>query len=303
MKLFPTLTLVAGIAALTVIQPSFADDAKPDAVKKESSKADAAKADTDKADTANTDTAKTDTAKTDTAKTDTAKTDVNEQSTHTFLGVYVTPAHPALAHNLSEHLSPEQGLIIEDFVDGSPAEKAGLKVHDILTSYDDQKLFSAEQLGKLVHSDKAGREVKISYLRGGKMQKAEVKLGQTSPEQLHAWGQSGDAPEQGNHGPHHMVKHQNDSAANSDWETFDSLTLKKLSDKKFHAEVQYLDKDGKSQKHTFEGTREEIKKAIDGEKDLKPSERTHLLRSLNLPDVGDGFQWFPEWLEFGPEGN
>ena len=38
----------------------------------------------------------------------------------------------------------------------SPAEAAGLKPYDLLLSYDDQKLFSPEQLSRLVATDRAG---------------------------------------------------------------------------------------------------------------------------------------------------
>ena len=40
---------------------------------------------------------------------------------------------------------------------GSPADKAGLKSHDILVRYDNQKLFSPQQLTKLVWADQPGR--------------------------------------------------------------------------------------------------------------------------------------------------
>lgn len=259
MKTFTNMTLVAGILALFAVQSLFAEDAP----------------------------------KKDTPKPDATK---KQQAGHPILGAYVSSAHPALANNLGDLLSPEQGLIVEDFPENSPAAKAGIKVHDILTTYDDQKLFSAEQLAKLVHSDRPGREVTIGYLRDGKLQKAQVKLGEAHSPHPRAWTQSAEA---GPHliGPRRLFRHpQAKHSTGSEWENFDSLSLKKLENGKFKAEVHYLDKEGKSQKHTFEGTRDEIKKAIENEQDLKPVERDHLLRSLNLSTTDNDILWAPGWF-------
>jgi membrane-associated protease RseP (regulator of RpoE activity) len=210
-----------------------------------------------------------------------------QHTPHPFVGVLVGPVHPALADHLGDLLNAEQGLIVEESLPDSPAAKAGIKTHDILTMYDDQKLFSAEQFAKLVHSDKIGREVTIGYLRGGKQEKAQIKLGEApkNPEAEgthHAWH-----PRWFNH-PRAFFRHVSHNPK-TQWDDFDSLTLKKLGDNKFRAEVQYLNTSGKTEKHVFEGTREEIKKDIDAEKDLKPEERDHLLRSLNLPNDMEDF--------------
>jgi len=255
MKTCTNLIVIAGIAALSAFRPAFADDAP----KKEETKPDA----------------------------------IKQHVPHPFLGVFVSSVHPALAHNLGEMLNPEQGLIVEEFLADSPAAKAGIKMHDILMTYDDQKLLSAEQFVKLVHSDKVGREVTMGYLRGGKLHKTQVTLGDAPDHQHHHVGaQASDTTPRWLAGPRQFWNQLHfRHTPHKQWENFDSLNLKKLGDDKFRAEVHYLDKAGKAQQHVFEGTREEIKKAIDAKKDLKPIERDHLLRSLNLPnhdgDVSD----------------
>lgn len=232
-----------------------------------------------------------DTPKKDAPQPEAAKT---HHERHPLLGVLVSSAHPALANNLGDLLSPEQGLIVEELIADSPAAKAGIKVHDILTTYDDQKLFSAEQLAKLVHSDRPGREVKMGYLRRGKLHTTEIKLGESKSLHHRAWRQPTQTQPQASDGLRHLQRRpRTRHAAGNNWENFDSLTLKKLDDNKFRAEVQYLDTTGKSQKHVFEGTREEIKKSIEDEKDLKPAERAHLLRSLNLNTEDDELLWIP----------
>lgn len=215
-----------------------------------------------------------------------------------FLGVLVSSVHPALASNLSELLSPEQGLIVEDLAANSPARKAGIQAHDILTAYDNQKLFSAEQLAKLVHGDKPGREVTVEFLRGRKLQTAKVKLGESKNPQPRAWPPPTELPHQFALPDWIRRPHVAQPPNGSEWEDFDSLTLKNLGDNRLRAEVQYLDKAGKTRKHAFEGTREEIRKAVEAEKELRPAERKHLLRSLNMSSIEEEF-WGPEaW--FGP---
>ncbi|MGE5191001.1 MAG: PDZ domain-containing protein [Deltaproteobacteria bacterium] len=223
-------------------------------------------------------------------------------ATHAFLGVYVSSVHPALAANVRGHLSPEQGLIVEELAEDSPAAAAGIKVHDILATYDDQKLFSAEQLAKLVQSDKPGREVAVGFLHDGKLEKAQIKLGEAEMPNLRGWLPVAEGPPHRFGGPRRMMRRlHGEPAPGSEWENFDSLTLKKTGDDKFRVEVQYLDKEGKTRKHVFEGTREEIRKSILAEKDLQPAERMHLLHALGLPNIGDELPFPSFWFGPGPQ--
>lgn len=156
---------------------------------------------------------------------------------------------------------------------------------------------SAEQLAKLVHSDRPGREVAVGYLRGSKLHKAEITLGESRSVQHRAWKPSVETQSPALVGPRHLLRrHRAKRAPDAGWENFDSLTIKKLDDNKYRTEVQYLDTAGKMQKHVFEGTREEIKKSIENEKDLKPAERAHLLRSMNLATEDDELFWVPGWM-------
>ncbi len=95
-----------------------------------------------------------------------------------YLGVAVEPLHPAFWTHLRDVLEHEQGLLVADVAKDSPAEKAGLKTHDILKSYGDQKLFSPGQLAALVHADKAGHQVKFGIVRAGTPQEVNVTLGE-----------------------------------------------------------------------------------------------------------------------------
>lgn len=234
---------------------------------------------------------------------------------HPYLGVSVSPAHPALANNLRDLLSPGQGLVVEDIDDEAPAAKAGIKLHDVLTSYDDQKLFASEQFAKLVHSGKPGQEVTLGYLRDGKLEKVQVKLGEAPAIHLAEPGAAAPFGGPMHHFFHwpHMMGHlgrmgprHGMAAPTAPGDSFDSLTLKKLGDNKFRAEVQYTDKAGKTRKHSFEGTREELGDAIEAEQDMQPIEKMHLLYSLGLligadPAAGPWFGPGPMMLFDLPE--
>jgi hypothetical protein len=205
-----------------------------------------------------------------------------------FLGVSVEPMFPALASHLPGGFAPGQGVLIADVDANSPAEKAGLKPHDVLLTYGDQKLFSPEQLGGLVAADKPGAAVKLSIFRQGKKDDVTVTLSSHARQPRQDFGTFPQGPLGGwmarlpRQFLRGMPQNQVRSGANP-WESFDAMTLRKTGDNRFQIEIQYLDKDGKTQKHTFEGTREEIRRDIEAQRDLPGNERQHLLRALDLP--------------------
>jgi hypothetical protein len=92
----------------------------------------------------------------------------------TFLGVTTSRVAGALREQLG--LPKGMGLVVDFVAKDSPAEAAGLKVHDVLTKLDDQWLVNMEQLAVLVRSKKPGDEVTLTAIRGGKETKIAAKL-------------------------------------------------------------------------------------------------------------------------------
>lgn len=213
---------------------------------------------------------------------------------HAVLGVMIEDLHPAFAAQLPDVVAPEQGVLIEGVGDHSPASRAGLKVHDILVTYDDQKIFSAEQLFKLIRADKPGRDVTLGIVRNGKLETKLVMLGEHHEPEMRAplagppsgpgqrrgfrWGWPFSGPRRAQPG----------------WNNFDSMTLKKLDNNRFHASIEHTDKSGKLKKHEFEGTAEEIHAQIQKDEDMTPAERLHLLRSLDLGVLPEPILILPE---------
>ncbi len=218
-----------------------------------------------------------------------------------YLGIGVQPVQTSLWSHLRDLFGREQGVMVMNVADGSPAQMAGLERHDILLTYNDQKLYSPDQLAKLVRSDKVGSEVTLGIVRQGKKQTIKVTLGERQfDNQQHVarnFPQHVQAPQ--------WFTNQNSSAHGSNWQDFDSMTLKNLGNHQFKVEIKYLNQDGKLEAHAFKGTMDEIHKAINHEKDLPNLERNQLLRSLNLPGYADEpFEehampshtaWLPGW--------
>jgi len=71
-----------------------------------------------------------------------------------------------------------KGAEITDVVDGSAADKAGLKEGDIITKVGDKTIANPEALSKAVKTFKPNQEVNITYLRDGKSKTISVKLGE-----------------------------------------------------------------------------------------------------------------------------
>ncbi len=213
-----------------------------------------------------------------------------------YLGVLLGPVPYVLRAQMGDLLPPGQGVMIRDVAAASPAAKAGLKTYDVVVGYNDQKLYSAEQLSHLVRAESPDTTVTLSVVHDGATRQTKVTLGQARAQA--AAGESGQepgCPEMGmpthrhHAGPYSMPP----STEEGSWESFDSMSLKKLEDGSFKAEIQFLGKDGKLVKQEFTGTRDTIRDQVMGQKDLPRAERHQLLEALSARDY---FMPPPEWF-------
>ena len=231
------------------------------------------------------------------------------QTAGAYLGVMLGPVPEGLRAQLGSVLPSGQGVMIEDVVEGSPAAKAGLQAYDILLSYGDQKLFSAEQLSRLVHADSARRSVTLQLVRNGTTSERKVVLGEAQADDT-TYARRGMPwlPRQHQYrhpmGPYYA---QPSAGATDNWETFDSLSLQKREDGSYRAEIQYLDANGELEKRQFTGSRDEIRDQLMRQKDLPPVERDQLLDALSArgdfapmaPPFGRHLRP-PPWLNWQP---
>ena len=211
-----------------------------------------------------------------------------------YLGVLLGPVPDAIRAQLGQALPTGQGVLVEDVMEGSPAAKAGLKDYDVLIDYGDQRLFSAEQLSRLVRGDGPDKAISLRFVRGGVVKVASVTLGQTRT----AAGAECPAVTIPN-----MPKRQHQiqpfappfNRGTVDWDGFDSITIKKQEDGNFKAEIQYLDENGKLIRHTFTGTRDAIREQI--MRHLPPAARNQLLDALGARD--EFIPPSPDWIAPG----
>jgi len=242
---------------------------------------------------------KTEIDKPDSGKTATTKTDsdssrraekVETREHRPYLGIGIEPLHAAMLRHLPQLLRDGRGIMVIDVHDDSPADKAGLKAHDIIVSYEDQKLYSPEQLTKLVRNDKPGREVKLGVIHDGKAEDVTITLGDLHDVQ-NRMREADHARRTMIRGPvADRIRHRlvSDSEHLHSWSSFDAMTITRVDTDHFKAEIKYRDKEGRVESRTFQGTHDELRKAIEAQKDLPDSEREHLLRALDMPGHGFG---------------
>lgn len=92
------------------------------------------------------------------------------------LGLRLTRASEVLRQQLS--LARGAGLVVEDVIPDSVAEKAGFKQHDVLVLLDDQMLLLPEQLAALLEASTGTTPPACTLLRGGA--KVTLPLGQAN---------------------------------------------------------------------------------------------------------------------------
>ncbi len=59
-----------------------------------------------------------------------------------------------------------QGALITEISTGSPADKAGLEVNDIIVGFEDKEITSTDDLIQAIRTSQIGQQVKITYWRG-----------------------------------------------------------------------------------------------------------------------------------------
>ncbi len=81
---------------------------------------------------------------------------------------------------LINRLSVDKGAVIAYIEPGSPAEKAGLEVLDVIIQFNSKEITTAEELLQAIHSSEVGEEVKITYVRGDNTKTTNTRLTQSS---------------------------------------------------------------------------------------------------------------------------
>jgi serine protease Do/serine protease DegQ len=96
------------------------------------------------------------------------------------LGVSMYTVTPDIAHSLG--LSSAMGALVSQVVEGSPADKAGIRTGDVITSVNGQPVKSNSELRNTIGLRRVGDKVEIGLVRDGKPLKVTAVIADTAAE-------------------------------------------------------------------------------------------------------------------------
>jgi len=100
--------------------------------------------------------------------------------TRKYIGVYLEE----LNRELSEYfgLKEGRGLLVSKFSEDSPAERAGLKIGDVIIEADGIQINTVVELSKLIQDKKKGEEIEIEFLRDKKRKSMKIEIAEEKVE-------------------------------------------------------------------------------------------------------------------------
>ncbi|MCX8108849.1 MAG: PDZ domain-containing protein, partial [Verrucomicrobiae bacterium] len=99
-----------------------------------------------------------------------------ERRPSAYLGVQLGSVDAALASQLG--LAEDVGALVNMVVEGSPADKAGIKKHDVIEEIDGAKVKGPDDVVKRISERKKGDKIKLGLFRAGKKIELEAELGE-----------------------------------------------------------------------------------------------------------------------------
>ena len=109
-----------------------------------------------------------------------------EKILHPYIGLQMVSLTPELAKENNQdpnspQLLPEvSGVLVMQVMKGTPAEKAGIRSGDVITSVNQQPMTSAEQMQKLVEQTQVGQQLSLSLRRGDTTRNLSLKTAELS---------------------------------------------------------------------------------------------------------------------------
>src|SRR5256884_8708928 len=96
------------------------------------------------------------------------------------LGVSIYSVTPDIAHSLG--LSSPMGALVSQVVEGSPADKAGIRTGDVITSVNGQTVKSNSELRNTIGLLRVGDKIDIGLERDGKPVRVTAGIADTAAE-------------------------------------------------------------------------------------------------------------------------
>ncbi len=97
-----------------------------------------------------------------------------------WLGIRVSTITPELAAGLN--LNQKHGLLIREIDHGSPADKASMRLGDLIIAVGGQKVVTSRQANRIIYGSRIGEILTFQILRDGKRRKIDVVLAERPNE-------------------------------------------------------------------------------------------------------------------------
>jgi serine protease Do len=91
-----------------------------------------------------------------------------------YIGVTLTAETPELQRAL--RLGPDHGALVQDVAPDTPADRAGLRVYDVITRIDDQSIRSDDELIRYISAREPGSVSRVDLWRDGALRSVPVRL-------------------------------------------------------------------------------------------------------------------------------
>jgi hypothetical protein len=92
-----------------------------------------------------------------------------------------------LSGGLAKYFEAEEGVLISDVEEDSPAKKAGLEAGDVVVKIDGETTENSQDVQRWVRKHKPGETAKFDILRKGKKKTINVELGESKESQHFGW--------------------------------------------------------------------------------------------------------------------
>ncbi len=186
-----------------------------------------------------------------------------------YLGMGFDTVPLSIRAHLPATIGKQQGLIVTRFADNSPAADDGIKVHDVLLSYDGQPIEKPEVLVQMIRMDKPGRKVKFTLLRQGQILTVPVTMGAQKKKIT-------PNPKQQAHYSYPLTAQQIARKAPPN-ASYNGLAIRKIGNDIYDASIGFIGWDGKPTRRSYKGNRMQILQQIMQARDLPPQARQQLL--------------------------
>ena len=101
--------------------------------------------------------------------------------TRGWLGVLIQDVTADLAESFG--MDRPGGALVAQVLPGSPAEKAGIKVGDVILDFNNTPIDNSSSLPPIVGRMQVGQEASVKILRDGKSKQVRIKIGELPPEE------------------------------------------------------------------------------------------------------------------------